>query len=106
MDAEMQAKIDEMVRRIVAAVNPDKIILFGSHARGDAGSDSDVDLLIVAPSDEPNYRRTGRLYSLLGGMGVPKDILWATPEESDYWRDARSHVFAVAQREGRVLYAR
>ena len=59
MDAEMQAKIDEMVRRIVAAVNPDKIILFGSHARGDAGPDSDVDLLLVAPSDEPRLRRAG-----------------------------------------------
>ena len=103
---QVDEAIDEIVRRIVEAVHPDKIILFGSHARGEAGPDSDVDLLIVAPSDEPNYERTGRLYSLLGGVGVSKDILWATPEELEYWRDARSHVFAVAQREGRVLYAR
>lgn len=102
----MDEAIDEIVRRIVEAVHPDKIILFGSHARGEAREDSDVDLLVVGPSDEPNYERTGLLYSLLGGMGVSKDILWATPEELDYWRDARSHVFAVAQREGRVLYAR
>ena len=98
--------IDEIVRRIVEAVHPDKIILFGSHARGEAREDSDVDLLIVAPSDEPNYVRIGRLYSLLRGVGVSKDILWATPDEMDYWGDALSHVFAVAQREGRVLYAR
>ena len=96
----------EITRRLVDYFHPERVYLFGSAARGDASPDSDVDLLIVAPSDEPNYERTGRLYSLLGGVGVSKDILWATPEELEYWRDARSHVFAVAQREGRVLYAR
>jgi len=104
--ADVNEALDEMVRRIVDAVHPDRIILFGSHARGEAGPDSDIDLLIVAPSDEPNYRRTGALYSLLGGLGVAKDILWATPEEAEFWRDGLCHVLAVAQREGRVVYAR
>jgi len=48
--ADVEKAIEEMTRRIVEAVHPDKIILFGSHARGDAGPDSDVDLLIVGPS--------------------------------------------------------
>ena len=102
----LDQKLEEMVRRIVEAVHPDKIILFGSHARGEAGSDSDVDLLIIAPSDQPNWRRTGLLYQVLRGIGVSKDILWATPEEAAFWADGLCHVIAVAQREGRVLYAR
>ena len=42
--------VQEMVRRLAEAVQPERIILFGSHARGDAGLDSDVDLLVIAPS--------------------------------------------------------
>jgi len=88
MDAEMQAKIDEMVRRIVAAVNPDKIILFGSHARGDAGPDSDVDLLIIAPTNQPRGHRLGPVYRALRGLTTPRDLLWWTPQEVEKWRGA------------------
>ncbi len=104
MDAEMQAKIDEMVRRIVAAVNPDKIILFGSHARGDAGPDSDVDLLIVAPTEVGFFERALPVYKALRGMGIPKDIIWATPDEVEDWSRVKSYVLTTAVREGKVLY--
>jgi predicted nucleotidyltransferase len=104
MSEEIDAKIQEMVRRIVEAVHPDKIILFGSHARGDAGPDSDVDLLIIAPSEEPAYRRPLPAYRAVEGMGVAKDLIWRTPEEIEYWRDTRSHLISRALREGRVLY--
>ena len=77
--------VERMVDRIVERFHPQKIILFGSHARGDARSGSDFDLLIVAPSDEPRWRRTVPLYRLLAGQGVPKDIVWWTPEEIAEW---------------------
>lgn len=99
-------RVREMVRRLVEAVGPDRVIMFGSRARGEAGKDSDVDLMIVAPSDLPAWQRTMPLYSLLGGLGLAKDLLWWTPEEVEDWREVRSHVISRALREGKVLYER
>ena len=96
--------VNEMVRRIAERCHPQKIILFGSRARGDARGDSDFDLLIIAPSDEPRWHRTIPIYGLLAGLGVPKDVVWWTPEEVAEWRDVRSHFISTALREGRVLY--
>jgi len=101
-----EVKLREMVRRIVDAVHPDRIILFGSRARGDARPDSDYDLLIVAPSDRPAWDRTGDLYNVLRGLGASKDIIWYTPEEADEWRNVPSELATRAQQEGRVVYER
>ena len=73
--------LSEMVKRIRDAVRPERVILFGSHARGEGSPESDVDLLIVAPSDLPRWKRTPPIYRLLAGLGVPKDIVWWTREE-------------------------
>ena len=99
-----EAKLEEIVRRLVEAVDPDKIILFGSRGRGDFHSQSDVDLLIVKASDLPHHRRAGLAHRALTGIGVPKDILWYTPEEVDEWSEVKYHVATRATREGRVLY--
>jgi predicted nucleotidyltransferase len=96
--------LEEIVRRLVAEVDPDRIILFGSRARGDAKPDSDVDLLVIKASDEPPHRRVIRAYRALKGVGVPKDILWRTPEEVAEWSAVRNYVTTEALREGRVLY--
>jgi len=96
--------VQEMVRRLAEAVRPERIILFGSHARGDAGPDSDVDLLVIAPSELPSWRRTPPLYQLLAGAGLPKDLLWYTPEEVAEWQGVRSHFLTRALREGQVVY--
>jgi predicted nucleotidyltransferase len=98
------AAISEMAERIRRAIDPDRIILFGSRARGGGGPQSDYDLLVVAPSPLPRWRRAAPLYRLLAGVGVPKDIIWWTPEEVDEWRGVRSHFISTALREGRVLY--
>jgi predicted nucleotidyltransferase len=98
--------VAQMVRRIVEAVDPDRIILFGSAARGEEGAESDIDLLVIAPSDQPRWRRTAPLYRLLAGMGVPKDIVWWTPDEVREWRGVTSHFITTAIREGRVVYER
>ena len=96
--------LEEMVARIVAHFHPQRLILFGSHARGEAREDSDFDLLIIAPSSEPRWRRTVPVYRLLAGLGVPKDIVWWTPEEIAEWRDVKSHLIHRVLREGKVLY--
>ena len=94
----------EMTARIRDAVQPERVILFGSRARGDGGPASDVDILIVGPSSLPRWKRTPPVYRLLAGLGVPKDIVWWTREEIEEWRGVRSHFITRALREGRVLY--
>ena len=94
----------EMVERIRLATHPDRIVLFGSRGRDAGYSQSDYDLLVVAPSDLPRGRRTVSLYRLLAGVGVPKDIVWWTPEEVADWQGVRSHFISTALREGKVLY--
>lgn len=102
----VQDVIAEMVHRIVSRFNPDKIILFGSHARGQAGPDSDVDLLIVMPSHGSKRERAIEIYGLLAGMGVPKDVIVVTPGEFEAYRDAPGTVIRTARQEGKVLYER
>ena len=94
----------KMVERIREAVDPDRIILFGSWGRGEENPDSDFDILIVAPSKEPRWRRAVAIYQLLAGLGVPKDILWWTPQEIAEWRDVKSHFINRVLDEGKVLY--
>ena len=96
--------IEKMTRRIVERFHPRRIILFGSHTRGDARSTSDFDLLIIAPSEQPRWQRVVPVYRALAGLGVPKDIVWWTPEEIAEWQGVKSHFINTALREGRVLY--
>ena len=98
--------LDEIVRRIVQVADPDKIILFGSRARREADEESDHDLLIIAPSEEPTWRRTVPVLMAMRGITVPCDVLWRTSEEVEQWQAASSHVLSRAVREGRVVYER
>ena len=102
--------LDRMVQKIVEEVDPEQVILFGSHARGDARAESDVDLVVVEsePFGQERSRRqeTARLYRSLAGFGVAKDILLYSRDEVEYWRDSLNHVLARALREGRALYER
>lgn len=86
--AEQALQLDpvlaEMVRRLRDAFNPDVVYLFGSHARGAAGPDSDYDLLmIVAGSALPRYQREQAAFQTLSGVGASKDVLVLTREEFD-----------------------
>ena len=96
--------MDEIVRRIVETISPQKVILFGSQSRGDARSDSDLDLLVIADSTQPRYRRSVPLYGALSDILVPMDILVYSPEEVKEWSEVRQAFVTTAIREGRVLY--
>src|SRR5260221_9510725 len=76
-----ETTLQDIVRRLVEAIDPDRIVMFGSRTRGDAGPDSDLDLLVVKDSDEPRHRRAIPAYGALTGMGIPTDIIWRTPAE-------------------------
>ncbi len=96
----------EIIRRLVAAYQPERIYLFGSKARGDAGPDSDYDLLVVAPDDAPPERRDSkRAYEVLWGVKTAADVIvW---EKSRFERRSRvvCSLPATVLREGRLLYA-
>ena len=96
--------IEQMTQRIIDRFHPRKIVLFGSRARGDAQNDSDFDVLIVAPSDQPRWQRAVPVYRALAGLGISKDIVWWTPEEIDEWQNVKTHFINTVLREGKVLY--
>lgn len=98
--------IDAMVRQIVNRFNPEQVILFGSHARGDADPDSDVDLLIVMPVDGSKRAKQVEIRVALRDIPMPKDIIISTPEEFAWRRNIIGTIEEPAYREGRILYAR
>lgn len=104
-DEEISDAIAEMVRRIVERFNPERIILFGSHARGTAGPDSDVDLLVVLHADSKRGLTT-EIHRLLGGIGIAKDVIVVTPAEVERYRDIPGTIVWPALHEGKVLYDR
>ena len=102
--------LQQMAAVIVREVEPERVILFGSHARGDARPNSDVDLLVI--EQEPFGRRRSRrreaalLWRVLARFPVSKDILVFSLEEAAERSDSPTHIVAQALREGRVLYER
>jgi predicted nucleotidyltransferase len=109
-DTAPPALLDEIVGRIVDAVDPETILLFGSAAIGDADPGSDIDLLVVVrdPFGQARSRRSRlkRIRQALAGLGVAKDILLFSVDEVERWRSSPNHIVSRAFRQGRVLYAR
>jgi len=99
--------LDEAVRRILQVGAPLKIVLFGSHARGQAHPASDLDLLIVEESsDEPRYRRSSPYRLALQGLYPAKDIVVWTVGEIERWSAVPQAFITTILRDGRVLYER
>jgi predicted nucleotidyltransferase len=101
-----QAKIARMVKRIVQQFDPEQVILFGSHARGDAGPDSDVDLLVVMPVKGSRLEKGVEIRLALREFLGPMDILVTTPADFAWRKDVVGTIEWPAAREGKVLYAR
>jgi len=83
-----------------------RVILFGSHARGEAGPYSDVDLLVVLSDVENKRQMTVAILELLGDFLAPTDVVVTTPEEIERRGDLIGTVLRPALREGKVLYER
>ena len=95
--------LDEIIRRVVEVAQPEKIILFGSAARGEMTRHSDVDLLVVA-NVEDRLAAMGRIHRRLRGEHAAVDVVVVTP--ADVARYGRSHALIIkpALQEGRVVY--
>jgi predicted nucleotidyltransferase len=105
--------IQDIVRRFLSVSNPQRIIVFGSRARGDARPDSDVDVMVVEEgpfgppgSDHSRLAEWKRLYHSLWGCGAAVDLVLYTAEEVEGWQGVANHLIHQALREGRVVHGR
>lgn len=101
-----ESLLAEIVRLIVSAGSPLKVVLFGSRARAEHRPDSDIDLLVVEESVLPRYKRSPRYYRATRGTFPAREIVVWTPEEIREWESVPNHFVTTALREGRVLYER
>lgn len=97
--------LQQLVERIVGAVHPLRIILFGSAARGEMGPDSDVDVLVVMPEGVHRWRTAQDLHQQMHGLSVSVDIVVATPTDLEKHRDTIGLIYRQVLREGREVYA-
>jgi predicted nucleotidyltransferase len=96
--------IAEAGRRLAAAAAPDsQVVLFGSHARGEANSHSDVDFLVVEPEVENEAEESVRLHRTLRDLRVPADVIVVSREYAERWREVRGGLIHAALSQGRVL---
>ena len=102
-----QHQIDELVRRIVEAVHPLRIILFGSAARGEMGPESDVDVMVVMPQGTHELHTAQDLRMLLfeSEFPLPVDVVVAVPEVLEEYGDDIGYIYHTVLREGKELYA-
>lgn len=95
--------IAEAARRLAAAAPGAEIILFGSHARGDADEHSDLDFLVIEPDAGSWGEESVRLRRELRGLCVAADIIVVSRAYADEWRDTYGDVVHAALNEGKVL---
>jgi predicted nucleotidyltransferase len=94
-----------VAQRIGRAAGADRVVLFGSHARGEAREDSDVDLLVVSQTDLPRHKRSRALYALFDPYPFPMDIIVYTPAEITQALNSPASFVATVLAEGREIYA-
>ena len=97
--------IEPLVQKIVEAVHPLRIILFGSYARDKANPESDIDVLVVMPEGVHCRRTAQQLYRQIRGVGLPFDILVATPSVLEKHKDNIGLIYRTVLQEGREIYA-
>jgi predicted nucleotidyltransferase len=100
-----ESVIQEAGRRLANAAGSDaRVILFGSHARGNAGPGSDLDLLVIEPEVRSRREEFVRLREALGAIGVPVDLIVVSDSHVREWGGVQGTMVHEATREGRVLY--
>lgn len=99
-------QLEEITRRLVDALHPVRVLLYGSHAYGRPGPHSDVDILVVVPeSDRSSYERDAQAYRALRGIGVPIEVQVYTVAEFEKGLQVPLSLERTVQQKGRVLYA-
>jgi predicted nucleotidyltransferase len=96
--------VREIVRRVVEVAEPDKVILFGSAARGEMGPDSDLDFLVIKSGDYNRSKLEGDLYAAMNGVGLAADFILVTPQQVERYKHSRSLIIYPALNEGVEVY--
>jgi len=97
--------LEEIKKRIIEKVHPEKIILFGSHAWGKPEESSDLDLFVILPhSNEPSYRRARVIYEVLHGIKYPIDVIVQTHDEVERNKLVRTSLVSNILSKGKVIY--
>ncbi|MCL4205305.1 MAG: nucleotidyltransferase domain-containing protein [Pirellulaceae bacterium] len=96
--------LSDIVRRVAEVAKPERIVMFGSAARGTMGANSDVDLLVIKSGRFQRGRLVDAIYRNLRGAGAPVDLIVVTPEEVEQYGDDPCLVIAPALKEGVVVY--
>ena len=104
MQTDTEKTLRQMVERIAKRFSPERIILFGSHATGTAGPDSDVDLLVVMTPNRSKAAQELDILKALRRYHMPKDVIVTTPEDFAWRKCIPGTIERPAAREGRVLY--
>ena len=99
-----QDVLDEIVRRVVEVAQPERIILFGSAARGDMTHDSDVDLLVVKSGVTDQIRLAQEIHLSFWGLLVPIDVIVVSPEDIAKFANGVGTIIPSAMEEGKVIY--
>jgi len=99
-----ESLVEEIVRRILAAAAPDKIILFGSAATGDMTRDSDIDLLIVEPDPGDRRKKSVQIDATLSGLGYPFDVIVISTEWFEASKNVIGGIAYPANKYGKVIY--
>lgn len=102
----VDSKLKEIVSRLVAEFQPEKVYLFGSQARGDSSEDSDYDLLLIVPKEIAySHSSYEKVAELLWGLEFPTDILLWSREDFDKRLHLKASLPATVVREGQLLHA-
>lgn len=97
--------LNEIVRRVLTAVQPDRIILFGSAATGQMTKDSDIDLLIVDPAPRNTRAESVKIRRAVGDVGYPIDVIVIASDRFEATKGIIGGIAYPANQHGRVLYA-
>lgn len=99
--------LEEITKRLISGLDPDQIILFGSHAWGTPTEDSDLDLMIIVPeTDLDPHQRAVRALKCLRGLKFPKDVLVKTQSEVASASLVYASLVSEVLERGRVVYER
>ena len=98
-------KIEKLSRRIVKGFHPERIILFGSHAYGEASEHSDVDLLVIMPFEGKSFRKSMEILKKVRPR-FPVDLLARRPDDTERRYAEGDPIIREALDRGKVLYER
>ncbi|HQH71183.1 MAG TPA: nucleotidyltransferase domain-containing protein [bacterium] len=104
MHGNIQKILDELIHRVVSRFHPQKIILFGSHAKGISNPDSDLDLLIVMEVEGSVRQKANEIDRLMADRAIPMDFVVLTPSQYERQKHRIGTIVGQADKEGKVLY--